>query len=67
MRWAERRGITTIAPLVQATTPGFRDVAVSVRLGAPVDPARLLAARTSRERTEIVRDAVSGLLQVHGR
>lgn len=58
VRWAERRGITTIAPLIQATVPGFRDVAVSVRLGAAVNPKRILDARTDHERTEIVRAAV---------
>lgn len=62
VRWAERRGITTIAPLVQATTPGFRDVAVSVRFGAPIDPARLLGGEGARARTEIVRVAVSALV-----
>ena len=41
VRWAERRGITTIAPLIQATVPGFRDVAVSVRIGAPIERASL--------------------------
>ena len=39
VRFAERRGITTIAPLIQATMPGFRDVVVSVRFGAPLSPS----------------------------
>ena len=38
VRWAERRGITTLAPLLQATLPGFADVVTSVRLGAPLAP-----------------------------
>lgn len=40
VRWAEARGITTIAPLVQATMSGYRDVEVSIRFGAPIgDPS----------------------------
>ncbi|MGK4003193.1 1-acyl-sn-glycerol-3-phosphate acyltransferase [Sorangium sp. So ce1036] len=39
-RWAERRGITTLAPLLQIALPGFDDVEVRVRLG----PAREAAA-----------------------
>ena len=38
VRWAERRGITTIAPLLQATLPGFGDVVTKVRIGAPLAP-----------------------------
>ena len=59
VRWAERRGVTTIAPLIQATVPGFRDVKISVRLGAPVDRGGLLAAPTAVERTALVRAAVA--------
>lgn len=61
VRWAERAGITTIAPLVQATVPGFRDVAVCVRIGSPIEPERLIAATDVREQTRIVRDAVAAL------
>ncbi|WP_437605899.1 1-acyl-sn-glycerol-3-phosphate acyltransferase [Sorangium sp. So ce834] len=32
-RWAERRGISTLAPLLQVALPGFDDVDVRVRLG----------------------------------
>ncbi|XXX73454.1 1-acyl-sn-glycerol-3-phosphate acyltransferase [Sorangium sp. So ce134] len=32
-RWAERRGISTLAPLLQVALPGFGDVDVRVRLG----------------------------------
>jgi hypothetical protein len=56
-RWAERRGITTLAPLLQATLPGFRDVVVRVRLGRPID----LVAKTHRERTSLLRAAVQSL------
>lgn len=56
VRWAERRGITTIAPLIQATVPGFRDVEISVRFGAP-----MAGAGTYVECTEMVRAAVAGL------
>jgi 1-acyl-sn-glycerol-3-phosphate acyltransferase len=61
VRWAERAGITTIAPLVQATAPGFRDVGVYVRIGSPIEPERLIQATGARERTRIVRDAVAAL------
>jgi hypothetical protein len=60
--WAERRGITTIAPLLQATLPGFRDVSISVALGAPVDRALLASASSRADRTRIVRDAVGSLV-----
>lgn len=45
VRWAERRGVTTIAPLVQAAVPGFRDVVVSVRFGEPLVDVRTAAIR----------------------
>jgi hypothetical protein len=61
VRWAERRGITTIAPLLQATLPGFGDVAVSVRLGAPRDRDALLAAPSHEARTALLRAAVAAL------
>ncbi|WP_437303426.1 1-acyl-sn-glycerol-3-phosphate acyltransferase [Sorangium sp. So ce388] len=38
-RWAERRGITTLAPLLQIAVPGFDDVEVRVRLGEARDAA----------------------------
>jgi hypothetical protein len=59
--WAERRGVTTIAPLIQATMPGFRDVRVRVRFGSPVDREALLATKNHRERTALLREAVAGL------
>lgn len=58
VRWAERRGTTTIAPLVQATVPGFRDVVVDVRIGTPVD---LAGARNHQQRTALIRAAVARL------
>lgn len=61
VRWAERRGITTIAPLVQATVPGFRDVVVDVRFGAPVPRAALAELRTHAARTALLRSAVAAL------
>jgi 1-acyl-sn-glycerol-3-phosphate acyltransferase len=61
VRWAERRGVTTIAPLIQATVPGFRDVEISVRFGTPVDRGELLAARAPFEQTALVRAAVARL------
>ena len=61
VRWAERRGVTTIAPLIQATVPGFRDVRVGVRFGAPIDRVALLAAPTHAARTALLRAAVADL------
>jgi hypothetical protein len=37
VKWAEARGITTIAPLVQATMSGYRDVEVNIRFGRPIE------------------------------
>jgi hypothetical protein len=64
VRWAEQRGVSTIAPLVQATLPGFRDVVVAVRLGLPIHASDLRSAGSTRERTTIVRSAV---LRLSGR
>jgi hypothetical protein len=61
IRWAERRGVTTIAPLIQATMPGFRDVRVEVRFGAPLENGAVLGAKTHAERTAWVRAAVLAL------
>lgn len=57
VKWAENRGITTIAPLVQATMPGFRDVAIRLRIGDAIDPALLRAANDDQSRTAVVRSA----------
>jgi hypothetical protein len=61
IRAAERRGVTTIAPLIQATMPGFRDVHVRVRFGAPIEHGALLAATSHTARTVLLRAAVSRL------
>jgi hypothetical protein len=61
VRWAERRGITTIAPLIQATVPGFRDVAVCVRIGAAIPTATITSATTHANCTKIMRAAVAAL------
>jgi hypothetical protein len=61
VRWAERRGVNTIATLIQATLPGFRDVAVSVCFGASLSRECLRANGDVAARTEIVRDAVRAL------
>jgi len=64
VRWAERRGITTVASLLQATLPGFRDVHVRVRIGGALEGAALaaLAAETTHAgRTARMRAAVASL------
>jgi len=60
VRWAERRGITTIAPLIQATVPGFRDVTVTARIGAPL-PRERLTESSHVECTKMLHAAVGGL------
>lgn len=60
VRWAERRGITTIAPLIQATVPGFRDVTITTRIGAPLPPDSL-SSLTYVECMKILHGAVAGL------
>ena len=64
VRWAERRGITTVAPLVQATMPGFRDVAVMVRFGEPVDREALVRLGSHAARTALLRSLVAALAEV---
>lgn len=61
VRLAEWRGITTIAPLIQATMPGFRDVAVTVRFGAPMACEAITRPSGNAERTRLLRDAVKAL------
>jgi hypothetical protein len=56
VRWAERRGVTTIAPLVQATMPGFGDVRVRVRFGEVMEADWVVGEETGR-----VREVVAGL------
>jgi hypothetical protein len=57
VRWAEARGVTTIAPLVQATLPGFRDVAVTVRIGEALPRQELAAAASDEARAALTREA----------
>jgi hypothetical protein len=61
VRLAERNGLTTIAPLLQATLPGFRDVVVTIRFGAPIQPAAFRHDQSDRDRTALVRSAVEAL------
>lgn len=58
VRWAEARGITTLAPLVQATTPGFGDVVVRVALGERVEN---LGSLSHAECTYILRTRCAAL------
>lgn len=61
VRWAERRGVTTIAPLLQAALPGFRDVVVSVRFGDAIPASAFANASTAVARTAVARAAVHAL------
>lgn len=61
VRYAEKRGITTIAPLVQATLPGFRDVVVLVRFGDVIDPSSITGTKSNVERTNLLKAAVAAL------
>jgi len=61
VRWAERRGVTTIAPLIQAALPGFRDVVVRARLGDPIARARLDAEPSDQDRAEHLRRATQSI------
>ena len=60
VQWAERRGVTTLAPLLQATLPGFRDVSVSVHIGDAL-PSSAIASATPAVSTALVREAVETL------
>ncbi|WP_437893903.1 1-acyl-sn-glycerol-3-phosphate acyltransferase [Sorangium sp. So ce124] len=62
-RWAERRGITTLAPLLQAALPGFDDVDVRVRLGEARDAAEVArGARDDAALTRWLKDEAAALL-----
>ncbi|WP_437522619.1 1-acyl-sn-glycerol-3-phosphate acyltransferase [Sorangium sp. So ce726] len=62
-RWAERRGITTLAPLLQAALPGFGDVDVRVRLGEARDAAEVArGARDDAALTRRLKDEAAALL-----
>ncbi|WP_437973504.1 1-acyl-sn-glycerol-3-phosphate acyltransferase [Sorangium sp. So ce295] len=62
-RWAERRGITTLAPLLQAALPGFDDVEVRVRLGEARDAAEVArGAPDDAALTRRLKDEAAALL-----
>ncbi|WP_437293633.1 1-acyl-sn-glycerol-3-phosphate acyltransferase [Sorangium sp. So ce426] len=62
-RWAERRGITTLAPLLQAALPGFGDVEVRVRLGEARDAAEVArGVRDDAALTRRLKDEATSLL-----
>ncbi|WP_437903112.1 1-acyl-sn-glycerol-3-phosphate acyltransferase [Sorangium sp. So ce327] len=62
-RWAERRGITTLAPLLQAALPGFDDVEVRVRLGEARDAAEVArGAPDDASLTRRLKDEAAALL-----
>ncbi|WP_437630735.1 1-acyl-sn-glycerol-3-phosphate acyltransferase [Sorangium sp. So ce854] len=62
-RWAERRGITTLAPLLQVALPGFDDVEVRVRLGEAREAAALADGGSDDAAiTRRLRDEAAGLL-----
>ncbi|WP_438032138.1 1-acyl-sn-glycerol-3-phosphate acyltransferase [Sorangium sp. So ce204] len=62
-RWAERRGITTLAPLLQAALPGFGDVEVRVRLGEARDAAEVArGVRDDAALTRRLKDEAASLL-----
>lgn len=61
VRMAEKRGAHTLAPMLQATLPGFRDVVVTVRFGEPIDRHALAQASDNARRTSLVRSAVMKL------
>ncbi len=61
VRWAERRGITTLSPLLQATLPGFHDVGVHVRFGARADGEKLAQLKGHSARTAALRSLVAML------
>jgi hypothetical protein len=44
VRWAESRGITTLAPLLSVAVPGFSDVSAEVRFGDAKRARELLGA-----------------------
>jgi 1-acyl-sn-glycerol-3-phosphate acyltransferase len=62
-RLAERRGVTTLAPLIQIALPGFKDVDVRVRVGV-ANPAADLArgAADDAEITERLRGRAAALV-----
>jgi hypothetical protein len=61
-RMAERRGITTLAPLLQIVVPGLRGVDVRVRLGEAREAAALsLGSSDDVELTGRLREEAAAL------
>jgi hypothetical protein len=61
-RFAERRGVTTVAPLLQIVLRRFHDVTALVRFGAAVDAARYLdGAESDVATTTRLRESVAAL------
>jgi hypothetical protein len=59
-RLAERRGMTTLAPLLQVAVPRYRDVEAVVGFGEAI-PARRLAQESDARGAAMVRDAALAL------
>jgi hypothetical protein len=62
-RLAERRGVTTVAPLLQIVLRRFRDVRAVVRFGAAVDAVRELEPGGAAAITDRLRDRVLALAE----
>jgi hypothetical protein len=63
-RFAERRGVTTVAGLLQVAFRRYRDVAVTVRLGPPHDAGRLSRAGEDEAVVAALRDAAQALMPI---
>ncbi|WP_437775242.1 hypothetical protein [Sorangium sp. So ce1097] len=61
-RWAERRGITTLAPLLQVALPGSHDVEARVRLGEAREAAALANTGDDAEITRRLQDEAASML-----
>jgi Acyltransferase len=62
-RWAERRGLTTLAPLLQVALPAYHDVDASVRFSEALDTQLLIrGAADDAEIAARVRSAALGLV-----
>jgi hypothetical protein len=60
-RLAERRGLTTLAPLLQVVIPRYRDVEALVRFGDPVPARQLAGAGTDAQVAAAVRASALAL------
>ena len=60
-RLAERRGLTTLAPLLQVAIPRYRDVEALVRFGDPLPARKLAAAGTDAQVAATVRASALAL------